>query len=310
MRVLVIGANGQLGWELCKRGEKQGFDIVSLDLPEFDITHRFAVKKGVSQAGVALVINAAAYTAVDQAESERELVFAVNRDGPAYLASYCAEVGIPLIHISTDYVFDGNKKGRYSETDTISPLGIYGKSKAAGEREVRDHLQEHIILRTAWLYGAHGHNFVKTMLRLGREKESLRVVADQYGCPTYAADLAEAVLEIAAQIGEGNDIIWGTYHYCGKGVTTWHGFAERIFELAREHYSLKVKKVVPITTAEYPTPAKRPVNSVLDCSLITITFGINPLLWHESLARMVKKTLSGHRPGRTKEERMRLAHNL
>ena len=287
MKVLAVGSNGQLGRELCRRGEKEGIDMVALDLPEFDITDFFTVKEKVSQAGISLVINAAAYTAVDQAESEPELAFAVNRDGPAYLASFCAEIGIPLVHISTDYVFDGRKKGPYLETDPASPLGVYGKSKAEGEMEVRGHLQEHIVLRTAWLYGIDGQNFVKTMLRLGKEKEMLRVVADQYGCPTYAADLAEAILEIAAQIGEGCDINWGTYHYCGKGVTTWHGFAEKIFDLAKKHDSLKVKKVVPITTDEYPTPAKRPANSALDCCLITKHFDINPRPWQEGLDDMI-----------------------
>jgi len=292
MKVLAVGSNGQLGRELCRRAEKQGFDMVAVDLPEFDIIDPSAVKKGVNQAGISLVINAAAYTAVDQAESEPELAFAVNRDGPASLASCCGEVGIPLIHISTDYVFDGRKKGPYFETDPVSPLGVYGRSKAAGERKVRDHLQDHVILRTAWLYGIDGQNFVKTMLRLGKEKEVLRVVADQYGCPTYAADLAEAILEIAAQIGEGGDIAWGTYHYCGKGVTTWHGFAEAIFDLAKEHDSLKVKKVVPITTDEYPTPAKRPANSVLDCSLIKKRFSISPRPWREGLTKMINRLLS------------------
>ena len=292
MKVVVIGANGQLGWEVCRRGEKQGFDIVSLDLPEFDITEPLAVKKAVSQAGISLVINAAAYTAVDKAESEPELAFAVNRDGSAYLVSSCAEVGIPLIHVSTDYVFDGSRKSPYLETDPVSPLGVYGKSKAAGETEVRSHLKEHIILRTAWLYGIHGHNFVKTILRLGREKEVLRVVADQYGCPTYAADLAEVILTVAAQIGEQRDVIWGTYHYCGKGVTTWHGFAEKIFDLAREHCSIAVKEVIPITTPEYPTPAKRPANSVLDCSLFTKHLAVHPRPWQESLADMINRLLS------------------
>ena len=289
MKVLVIGANGQLGRELSMKGKEQGFDIIPLDLPGFDITDPSAVKKGVNQAGVSLVINAAAYTAVDQAESEPELAFAVNCDGLAHLASSCVEVGIPLIHISTDYVFDGSKKGPYFETDRVYPLGVYGRSKAAGETEVRDHLRKHIILRTAWLYGVHGQNFVKTVLRLGREKEVLRVVTDQYGCPTYAADLAEAILAIAVQIGEGRNISWGTYHYCGKGVTTWHGFAEAIFDLAKQNDSLMVKKVVPITTAEYPTPAKRPANSVLDCSLITRHFGISSRQWQESLANMINR---------------------
>jgi dTDP-4-dehydrorhamnose reductase len=288
MRVLIIGANGQLGWELCRKGKKRGFDIVPLDLPEFDITDPPAVIKQIRQGGVSLIINGAAYTAVDRAESEPALAFAVNRDGPAYLASACAKAGIPLIHISTDYVFDGRKKGPYLETDPVSPLGVYGRSKAAGETEVKGHLKEHVILRTAWLYGVHGHNFVKTMLRLGSEKEVLRVVDDQYGCPTFAGDIAEAILAISSKIGERCDIPWGTYHYCGKGVTSWHGFTEKIFDLAKPHNSLIVKKVEPITSEEYSTySAKRPANSVLDCSLLTKTFGISPLPWHESLAHMI-----------------------
>lgn len=300
MKLLIIGSNGQLGWELCKRGGKRGFDIIALDLPEFDINDASAVKKEVSQADASIIINAAAYTAVDKAESEPELAFAVNCNGPAHLASSCAKAGIPLIHISTDYVFDGNKKGPYLETDPVSPIGVYGKSKVDGEIEVRGHLKEHIILRTAWLYGIYGNNFVKTMLRLGKEKEMLRVVADQYGCPTYAADLADAILKIASQINEGRDIAWGTYHYCGKGVTTWHGFTEAIFNEAKKHDSFKVKKVVPISTKEYPTPAKRPANSALDCSLITKHFGISPKPWAESLARMIKLVVSAEGTRRTR----------
>jgi dTDP-4-dehydrorhamnose reductase len=292
MKLLVIGSNGQLGWELCRRGTKHGFNIVPLDLPDFDIADPATVKKGVGQVGVSLVINAAAYTAVDQAEAESDSAFTVNRDGPAYLASSCAEAQIPLIHISTDYVFDGCKKGTYLERDPVSPLCVYGKSKAAGEIEVRSRLHEHIVVRTSWLYGIHGQNFVKTMLRLGREKEELRVVADQYGSPTYAADLAEAILTIADYLRQERQNPWGTYHYCGMGETTWHGFAENIFNLASKYDSLMVNKVVPITTTEYPTPAKRPANSVLDCSLITEHFGIQPRPWQESLARMVKKTLT------------------
>jgi dTDP-4-dehydrorhamnose reductase len=177
-----------------------------------------------------------------------------------------------------NYVFDGSKKEPYLEIDPVSPLGVYGKSKAEGKAKVRRILKEHIIIRTAWLYGIHGNNFVKTMLRLGKEKETLRIVSDQYGCPTYAGDLAGAILTIAAQIGKKDDIVWGTYHYCGKGKTTWYGFAEKIFDLVREHRSLMLKKVVPITTAEYPTQAKKPANSVLDCSLITKTFGFHQRL--------------------------------
>ena len=246
----------------------------------------------MNRAGVSLVVNAAGYTAVDQAESEPELAFAVNRDGPAYLASACGKSGVPLVHISTDFVFDGEKRGPYVETDKVSPLSVYGKSKAAGEVAVRDLLSEHIILRTSWLYGVHGRNFVKTMLRLACEKEVVRVVADQHGCPTYAADLAETILIIATQLQEGRQITWGTYHYCGKGVTTWYGFAEAILNLAKEHIQLKVKRTEAITTAEFPTSAKRPANSALDCSLIESRFGCAPIPWNESLTRMLHKVLS------------------
>jgi dTDP-4-dehydrorhamnose reductase len=289
MKLLVIGANGQLGWEFCRQGKNQGINVLGLDLPDFDITEPSEVKKAVGQAGVSLVINASAYTAVDTAESEPEVAFAVNRDGAAYLATSCDEIGIPLIHISTDYVFDGSKKSPYLETEPVSPLGIYGKSKAAGETEIRNILKQHIIIRTAWLYGLHGHNFVKTMLRLGKEKEILSVVADQYGCPTYAADLADAILMIATQISEKHDITWGTYHYCGKGVTSWHDFAQEIFDLANRYDKFQVKGLIPITTSEYPTSAKRPENSSMDCSLITRNFGISLRPWQESLADMVHR---------------------
>ena len=173
------------------------------------------------------------------------------------------------------------------ESDPVSPLGVYGNSKASGEEEVRKTLTEHIILRTSWLYGVHGSNFLKTMLRVGKENETLRVVDDQHGCPTYSADLAEAILTIANHLSKKSVAPWGTYHFCGKGETTWYGFTEKIVEFARPHLSLKVKKVEPITTAEYPTPAKRPINSVLDCSSLANTFGIIPPPWEDSLFRAI-----------------------
>ena len=287
MKILVIGANGQLGWELSRRAPARGFDTIPLDLPEFDITDRSRIQKQLGQHGASLVINASAHTAVDQAESEKELAFSINRDGPANLARFCAEAKIPLIHISTDYVFDGTKKGLYSETDPMRPLGVYGKSKADGETSVREHLREHIILRTSWLYGIHGRNFVKTMLRLGKDQDLVRVVADQYGCPTYAGDLADAILVIAGRVRDGKNIAWGTYHYCCEGETSWHGFAEKIFELARQYVPVKVKKVAAITTEDYPVPAKRPARSGLDCSFIERQFGINPRPWQESLEEMI-----------------------
>jgi dTDP-4-dehydrorhamnose reductase len=292
MRILLTGANGQVGWELSNRGAKRGLEILALDRSALDITDQVSVSEEVNRPGVSLVVNAAGYTAVDEAESEPDLAFAVNRDGPADLASACGKAGIPLVHISTDYVFDGQKKGVYLVTDPVSPLSVYGKSKAAGEVEVRKHLREHFILRTGWVYGVHGHNFVKTMLRLGREREVVQVVTDQYGCPTYAADLAETILRIATQFLEGGQVRWGIYHYCGKGVTSWHGFAEEIFRLASGYASLKVKRVEPVSTSEYPTPAQRPASSILDCSVLAKTFNIHPQPWAESLAQMLEVLFS------------------
>lgn len=231
-----------------------------------------------------LIVNAAAYTNVDRAESESDLAFAVNSDGPDNLAGACAKANLPFIHISTDYVFDGQKKSPYIETDQVAPLGVYGKSKEQGEKMVRSRTEKHIILRTSWLYGVHGNNFVKTMLRLGREKKTIRVVSDQYGCPTSAADLAATVLIIAGLIiSISPKIIWGTYHYCGQGITTWHEFAEAVFKIAGRHDAMKVEKIEPIKTIDYPTSAKRPLFSALDCSLIEKSLGIKAKSWHESL---------------------------
>ncbi len=287
MKIAVTGAGGQLGRELCNRGRSRGNKILPLTRAEFDITDRFKVNEYIQKAGPDLVVNAAAYTAVDRAESEPDRAFAINRNGPANLAAACAAAGIPLVHVSTDYVFDGSKSGPYIETDPVSPLGVYGRSKAAGEDEVRKRLPEHLIVRTAWLYGLHGHNFVKTMLRLGRENTLLKVVDDQKGCPTNAADLAGAIIEMAEQLGRG-PVFWGTYHFCNQGEITWHGFALEIFNLARKAgQPLKVKEVRAITSAEYPTPVTRPANSVLDCSKLIENFDIEIPAWRESLARMM-----------------------
>lgn len=199
MKILVIGSKGQLGHELLIQGNNSGYEILPADLPELDITDKTQVKHWLEKFRPSFVVNSAAYTNVDKAETEIDLAFAVNRDGPANLAEICALFKVPLIHISTDFVFDGKKKSPYIESDPASPLSIYGKSKQEGDNEVRARLKNHIILRTAWLYGVHGHNFVKTMLRLGKEKEVINVVADQFGSPTSAADLAAAVLQIISR---------------------------------------------------------------------------------------------------------------
>jgi dTDP-4-dehydrorhamnose reductase len=289
VNVAIIGSSGQLGWELVRKGQARGLKILSLDFPEIDICRLASIDACFDSRITDLVINAAAYTAVDRAESEPEAAFAVNREGPAHLADWCRQRGIPLVHVSTDYVFDGTKPGAYFEEDPVAPLGVYGQSKAAGESEVRERLAKHIIVRTAWLAGVHGHNFVKTMLKLGRDKDELRVVSDQYGCPTFAADLAEAILEVVRQVENNVSTNWGTYHYCGAGKTTWHGFAKAIFEVAGQYEKFAVKSVVPISTTEYPTPVKRPANSVLDCTKIEKYFGIRPRPWRESLTEMIEQ---------------------
>ncbi len=289
MKILVIGSEGQLGHELLIQGNNLGYEILPADLPDLDITDKAQVKYWLEKFQPSLVVNAAAYTNVDKAETEQNLAFAVNRDGPANLAEACAKFEIPLIHISTDFIFDGKKSSPYIESDPVSSLSIYGKSKQEGENEVRSRLKKHIILRTAWLYGVHGQNFVKTMLRLGREKEVISVVADQFGSPTSAADLAAAVLQIISRIKYNPDITWGTYHYCGQGITTWHGFTEEILILARQYISIKTKDVKPISTAEYPTKATRPCFSALDCGLIKKNFGINIKPWQDSLKTAIRR---------------------
>jgi dTDP-4-dehydrorhamnose reductase len=285
--IAIIGSNGQLGWELVRRAEHRGYEALALDLPEIDIKQPTSINYNLSSKNLSLVINAAAYTAVDRAESEPDQAYAVNQVGSANLADFCEQAALPLIHISTDYVFDGFKTGSYCEDDPVAPLGVYGQSKEAGESEIRHRLQEHLIIRTAWLYGVHGQNFVKTMLQLGRERETMRVVDDQTGCPTYAADLADAILLTTGHILSSKKISWGTYHYSGRGSTTWHGFAEAIFKIAKKYEVLSVQEIIPITSDEYPTPVKRPWNSVLDCSKIEHNFGVRPRAWVKSLSDMI-----------------------
>jgi dTDP-4-dehydrorhamnose reductase len=237
-----------------------------------------------------LVINLAAYTAVDRAESEPEAAWAVNCAGAAHVAAVCGEDGPPLVHLSTDYVFDGRKSEPYHEADTVNPLNVYGRSKEAGERAVRAAAPRHIILRTAWVYGAYGANFVKTMLRLGAERPVLRVVADQRGCPTAAADIAAALIAIARQIERG-EAEWGTFHFAAAGSTSWHEFAEEIVALARNFGawpSGSGPRIEPITTDQYPTAAQRPMNSVLDCRKIA-ALGISPSPWRSGLPAVIRE---------------------
>jgi dTDP-4-dehydrorhamnose reductase len=285
MKILLTGGNGQVGWEIAQRAPSLGYEVLAPERATLDITDANAVMLALEQSAAAVVINAAAYTAVDQAEQQAELAYAVNREGAGHLASACARLSIPLLHISSDYVFAGTQRGGYREEDPVAPLGVYGLSKWQGEEAVRHTLKTHLILRVSWVFGPHGHNFVKTILRLAREKDLLRVVADQHGCPTYAGDIAAVLLTLVRSIATGQELQWGTYHYCGFPATTWHGFAQAIVEAARVHEPLRVQEVVPITTAEYPTLAKRPANSVLDCIKFTSHFGIPRRPWRQGLEK-------------------------
>ncbi len=289
MKILVTGSNGQAGKELVQKGRLLEFDIIALDVDVLDITNKGAVCEVIKDNNISLCINAAAYTNVDQAEDDIKAAFAVNCDGPENIAYACAEEDIPFIHISTDYVFGGNKTALYIETDQMAPIGIYGKSKKEGEVCVKAALEKHIIIRTSWLYGVYGKNFVKTMLDLGRTRDEISVVCDQTGSPAFAADLADAVFVIADKIRKREEIVWGVYHYCNKGVISWYEFAVKIFEYAKQYESMEIDRVIPVNTKEYPTKAKRPKNSAMDCSLIVKTFGVKQPLWADSLKTMLDR---------------------
>jgi dTDP-4-dehydrorhamnose reductase len=281
-RLLVTGASGQLGRELCGRAAGQGFSVAAFPRAELDVGDAAAV--GHAVAGADVVVNAAAYTAVDRAEEERDPAFRVNADGPRHLARACAARGVPLVHVSTDYVFDGEKQGAYVEDDAVGPINVYGASKEAGERAVREELDRHVILRTSWVYSSHGHNFVRTMLRFAAERDEFNVVADQHGCPTSAGDLADSILAVARSLEAGEGVP-GTYHFAGSDATTWHGFAEGVMELCLPEGQRR-PKLVPIPASAFPRPARRPANSVLDCRKIQEAFGIVPRPWREALAEV------------------------
>jgi dTDP-4-dehydrorhamnose reductase len=298
VKILVFGAGGQVGREVCRAAWPTSSDVLALDRNASDVTRPAEVSAVIAREKPDLAINLAAYTTVDQAEGEPETAWAVNCAGAANIAAACGESTTALIHLSTDYVFDGSKTGPYQEDDEVNPLSVYGRSKEAGERAVRAGTARHVILRTAWVYGAQGTNFVKTMLRLGVAQPVLRVVADQHGCPTAAPDIASALIVIAGAIERGK-AEWGTFHFSGAGTTSWHRFAEEIIDVATRlgAWSIESKpRVEPITTDQYPTAARRPLNSVLDCRKIARSFGISAPPWRTSLRPVVRELL--HRTGR------------
>lgn len=290
MKILLTGANGQVGWEIARRAGRH--DILALDRAGLDIVDAEAVRRVAWENRPAVVINAAAYTAVDRAEQEPEQAFAVNRDGPAHLAASCARQGIPLLHISTDYVFDGKQNRPYREDDPTSPLGVYGRSKWEGEEAIRRIHAGHVILRASWVFGEHGNNFVKTILRLARERDALRVVADQRGCPTYAGAIAVALLTIAERMAAGRDDWAGTVHFCGAPATTWWDFAQAIVARARAYTPLRAREITPITTQDYPTPAQRPAYSILACDRLQQHYGLAPPDWRDGLDSTLRALLA------------------
>ncbi len=285
MKILVTGANGQVGHCLQQQLANSHWELVALTRAELDISDAKAVEKAVQQIRPTVIINAAAYTAVDKAEQEREMAFAINRDGPANLARAAKQINAAILHISTDYVFAGDAPGNYSEDAPTAPQGIYGQSKLEGEQAVIAANDKHIILRTAWVFGEHGNNFVKTMIRLGNNRDSLGIVADQEGGPTYAGDIAKALITIARQYVNKETIAWGIYHFAGLPHISWFGFAKHIFAEVEQAklYEKAIPKMNAITTADYPTLAKRPANSKLDCSKIEQAFGINASDWQLAL---------------------------
>ena len=290
MRVFVTGRGGQLALCLAERATaKSGMDITFAGRPQFDLAQPEAARATVIAAAPDVIINTAAYTAVDRAEVEPEVAFAVNREGAAAMAQAAAELGIPLIHISTDYVFSGEKIGPYAEDDATGPRNVYGHSKLAGERAVQMLAPQHVILRTSWVYSVYGQNFVRTMMGLARERTKVSVVADQMGCPTSAHDLAAAILQIAEALPQQRRLR-DVLHAAGFGVTTWFDFAAAIFAAMAKH-GLPVPQLLAIAAAEYKTGAQRPRNSALDCKKLQDLFGVALPSWETSLDAVVARHL-------------------
>ena len=289
MKILLIGKHGQVAWELQRTLAPMG-DVIAVGRSDLNFSDAAAVRRFVAEVRPHLVVNAAAYTAVDKAETERELCHQINATLPGVLAEEAKKFGALLVHYSTDYVFDGTKQSPYVENDVTNPLGTYGASKLAGEQAVNAVGADHLIFRLCWVYGPRGQNFLLTMQRLAREREKLRVVRDQVGCPTWSRLIAEATALAIKQVVASQERATynGTYHLAANGFTSWHGFASRIIELLPEA-ERKCREVEAITTAEYPTPAKRPAYSVLNCDKLEQTFGLRLPDWERSLRQVLDK---------------------
>ena len=293
MKILLTGSNGQVGFELKNKLSALG-EVIATDREELDLTNLNAIRTFIDHTKPDIIINPAAYTAVDKAESEPELAYQINTLAPEVLANKASELNIPLVHFSTDYVFDGLKKEAYVETDKINPQSVYGKTKNDGEEKVRTH-GKHIILRTSWVFGSHGNNFLKTMLRLVQEKESLSIVGDQWGSPASSSMLADVTFKIVDTILKNKNFNdYGTYHVRSEGETNWHQYASLIAsELIKLNVKIKCEpnKIHPILTSEYPTAAKRPLNSRLNTDKIKKTFMLELPHWESEVKRVLKEII-------------------
>jgi dTDP-4-dehydrorhamnose reductase len=291
MPYLLLGGTGQVGQEI-RRLSGRGFEVVAPDRTTVDLCDRAKIKQVLEAKKWDAVINAAAYTDVDGAEANEDKAFLVNGHAPEWLAEETANRGIPIIHISTDYVFDGRKGEPYLENDLTAPINVYGLSKLAGEEGVRAKNQKHVIIRSSWVYSAQGKNFVRTILRLAAERDRLTVVADQRGCPTAASDIAKACIQAATNCASDPDgVAFGLYHFAGGGEATWFEFACAIVEFAADHLQ-RVPQITPINTSEYPTAANRPLDSRLDCSAIARNFGAMPRPWRQALRQTIEHLLN------------------
>jgi dTDP-4-dehydrorhamnose reductase len=290
MRLLLLGGSGQVGTEFQALPLPRGVEVVAPDQGALDLAHRDAIDSVIAEGSWSAVINAAAYTDVDRAEGEEAKALAVNGEAPAWLAAATSRLGIPLVHISTDYVFDGHKGAPYVESDAPSPLNAYGRTKLAGEQAVAAGNARHLIVRTSWVYSPYRRNFVRTILRLASERDRLTIVADQRGCPTAAQDVADVCLSLALRCASSPESgPYGLYHFAGGGEATWHEFAKTIVELARLPRSIEV---APIDTEDYPTPAKRPTDSRLDCGALDRDFRIKPRPWRKALKDTLDRLLA------------------
>lgn len=287
MKILVTGANGQVGCCLVEQLKQLNGDYLAVGRHELDITDKEKVLELVSTYKPDFIINAAAYTAVDKAEREVSLAYSINEQGAEYLAIAAQSIRATLLHISTDYVFSGDNDAPYKEDDDTNPQSVYGASKLAGEQQIAKHCDKYIILRTAWVFGEHGNNFVKTMINLAKQRDTLNIVGDQFGGPTYAGDIASTLLTIARQLFSGKSKAYGIYHFSGLPHVSWYSFANSIFAIGEAKAVLASQPHVnAISTSEYPTPAKRPANSRLALNKIHSDFGIEASDWSCALERI------------------------